>query len=489
MTSQAAVATPQKGFIKNKTVFHVLIALAIGASLFVVLQPQEGQLTEAGVRVLSVTIPTIYLWVTLNTHWSCLLFPLLIIASGVMAPAAVWRASMGNFIVMNALVLVIICTVLADRGVMDKIAVWFMTRKVCRGRPYVFMCMFFLSKLIVGLSMSNTPISILYINLTSKICDQIGVKKGHSLNRILYIGTLWANGIQSSASPITFGIMMIGILAGLGVVVTMAQWLLAGLALTFLGIIFIMIGVRIYNPDISPLKNLDFDALARSAPPLTKRARATAIVSVATLALIMLPDFFVMSGIFSGLFRWISGLTSPAIAIAGVVALCIIPCDGRQLLDFPKAVAKVPMTILLFIACIMLMTETIAADWAGIIPWMSANISPLVAGLSPVTVMIILMVLCIIQTNFLSSTVTMNLYFFVGVALLAGTDINIGAWGILVAMAANVSFLTPGASLTTPFWYGPGHVEMSFATKINLVFIGLSVIKLVIMIPILFIIA
>jgi hypothetical protein len=36
-------------------------------------------------------------------------------------------------------------------------------------------------------------------------------------------------------------------------------------------------------------------------------------------------------------------------------------------------------------------------------------------------------------------------------------------------MAANVSFLTPDASLTTPFWYGPGHVEMSFDTKINLV--------------------
>ena len=488
MSSQA-IAAQSKGLIKNKTVFHVTIALIIGIIVYLVLQPQDGQLTEAGIRVLSVTIPTIYLWVTLNTHWTCLLYPLLIVASGTMAPASVWQASMGNFIVMNALVFLILCMLLAERGIMDKLALWFMSRKMCRGRPFVFLGMFYLSKLIVGLSMSNTPISILYINLTTKITEQIGVKKGHSLNRILYIGTLWANGIQSSASPITFGIMMIGILAGMGVVVTMAQWLVAGLALSFLGIIVIMIGVRIYNPDVTLLKNLDIDLLVRDVPPLTKRAKATAVVVAATIALVMLPEFFILAGIFPDLFRWISGLTSPAIAIAGVVALCIIPCDGEQLLDFPKSVSKVPLTILLFIACIMLMTATIAAEWTGIVPWLSANISPLVDGFSPLTVMIILMILCVFQTNFLSSTVTMNLYFFVGVALLADTGISIGAWGILVAMAANVSILTPGASLTTPFWYGPGHVEMSFATKINLVFILLSIIKLVIMIPILLLIA
>ena len=175
---------------KNKTIFHVIIALCLGVILFFVLRPQEGQLTEAGVRVLSVTVPTIYLWITLNTHWTCLLFPLLIIVSGVMAPIPVWQASMGHFTVINVFAFIILCTLLAERGVMDKAAVWFMTRKICRGRPYVFLGMFYLSQMIIGLFMSNTPISILYVNLTLKISEQIGVGKSHSLNRILHIGTL-----------------------------------------------------------------------------------------------------------------------------------------------------------------------------------------------------------------------------------------------------------------------------------------------------------
>jgi sodium-dependent dicarboxylate transporter 2/3/5 len=490
MTSQA-LPVKSKSIIRNKTVFHFTIAAIIGVFLYLLLQPQEGQLTESGVRTLSVVIPTIYLWVTLNTHWTCLLFPAMMVVAGIMAPVAVWQASLGNFVVMNALAFTILCTVLAEKGVMDKVAVWFMTRRFCKGRPYAFLAMFYLSEMVLGIFMTNVAITILFVNLTVKICEQIGVKKGHTLNNILHIGIMWVNGIQSAASPITMGILMIGILASVGVVVTMAQWFLAGVALTILGLIFVMIAVRIYNPDVEPLKKLDLDEIARSVPPLSKSAKMTAIVVASAFALVVLPDFFVMFGILPGFFKWISGLTTPTIAILGVIALCVLPSknekgESEQLLDFPKIAPKVPVTILLFIACIQLMTVPIAADWTGIVSWMSANISPLVEGLAPVTVMIILVVFTIIQTNFLSTVVTMNLYFFVGVALLGGAGINIGAWGILIAFAANVAFLTPGASLTTPFFYGPGHVEMATAARINLVFMGLSFIKLLILMPFLF---
>ena len=46
---------------KNKTCFHVGIALILGLLIGFGLHPVNG-LTDLGVRVLAVTIPTLYLW-------------------------------------------------------------------------------------------------------------------------------------------------------------------------------------------------------------------------------------------------------------------------------------------------------------------------------------------------------------------------------------------------------------------------------------------
>ena len=58
---------------KNKTCFHVGIALILGLLIGFGLHPVNG-LTDLGVRVLAVTIPTLYLWLTVNTGWCALLF-------------------------------------------------------------------------------------------------------------------------------------------------------------------------------------------------------------------------------------------------------------------------------------------------------------------------------------------------------------------------------------------------------------------------------
>ena len=70
---------------KNKTCFHVGIALILGLLIGFGLHPVNG-LTDLGVRVLAVTIPTLYLWLTVNTGWCALLFLGLLILTGAMTP-------------------------------------------------------------------------------------------------------------------------------------------------------------------------------------------------------------------------------------------------------------------------------------------------------------------------------------------------------------------------------------------------------------------
>ena len=82
------------------------------------------------------------------------------------------------------------------------------------------------------------------------------------------------------------------------------------------------------------------------------------------------------------------------------------------------------------------------------------------------------------MTNFLSNTVTMVLFFNLGVVLLDAGSLNMGAFTILIALAASMASLTPSAAVPSPLFFGPEHLTMKSTVKINLLFIVLSFVVL-----------
>ena len=206
---------------------HYLIALVIGVTLAFAVQPTNG-LTREGVLVISILIPTLYLWLTTNTHWTSLLLLGMLVMTQVMSPDDVWRGSIGHYAVITLIVFMLLNQCLKENGVIDKIASWFITRKFVYGRPYVFMAMFFASNLFVGMFMENLSLAIIYLGIATVLCEKIGVKKGDSLYTCIMLGTMWGNCILSIASPIAKALPNILIAAAdrqLGVTITYAQWL------------------------------------------------------------------------------------------------------------------------------------------------------------------------------------------------------------------------------------------------------------------------
>ena len=64
------LATKSKMAQKTRMMYiHCLIALVIGLVLAIALRPGNG-LTQMGIWVIAVTIPALYLWLTVNTHWT-----------------------------------------------------------------------------------------------------------------------------------------------------------------------------------------------------------------------------------------------------------------------------------------------------------------------------------------------------------------------------------------------------------------------------------
>jgi len=467
---------------------HYLIALVIGILIALLLKPTatdevEG-LTHLGVRLIAIVIPTLYLWLVANTHWTSLLFLGALAATQVMGdnPGQVWANSMGHFAVIMVMTFVLLDYSLNETGVADKVVNWFITRRFTKGRPYAFLTMFFFANLFVGLFMQNLALAVMYVGLTVKVCEKIGVKKGEKLYTCLMLGTLWGSNVLSIASPIAknMPLIMMGLVysaTGGAVRITFAQWLAAGIPFAIIMFGILMLCIRIMNPDVSPLKNIDFDELEATSPPLSKRGKIAIIAMLALVAFILMPDILIIlapagSGVYN-IARYLVQISVAVPAIVTVAALCIIRAEGKPVMDFTAAVKNVPIPLLIFMAAVVALP--IGSPAVGIVPWIRNGLEPLVAGMTPAGVTVMLVFGIFLLTNIASNVVVMTLFFNIGFALLWGGPMNIAAVSIVIAFAVSaMACLTPAASLMTPLYYGPGHITMRNSFKWNLAFALLS---------------
>ena len=395
----------------------------------------------------------------------------------------VWAGSMGHFVVITVLAYMLLNICLKQTGVINKIAIWFVTRKFVQGRPYAFMAMFFASNVIIGMFMDNLSLAVIYIGITGVLCEEIGVKKGDPFYTCMFTGVMWGNVILSIASPIAHAlpnIIMGSAEAQLGITITYGQWLAVGVPFAALCYLAIMLVVLIWRPDTTAFKNFDVEAVKKKYPPLDARGKFSAFIFVLVVIFVLAPSILKDVNPF---FAYLNNIGVVIPALLAIVVLALVRMDGKPILNVPAAMKEVAWPPIIFAGTVSVFATPLSAENTGISPWLG-NIFSFVNGLPPFAVVVILMVFAIIMTNFLSNTVTMVLFFNIGVIVLANGNTNMGVFTIIIALAASMASLTPSAAVPSPLFFGPGHVTMKNTLKWNLIWIPLTFVILVVLFPI-----
>ncbi len=454
----------------RKEYIHYAIALAVGLILGFGLQPVDG-LTVVGVRVIAITVPTLYLWLTTNTHWTCFMILGLLAVTQAMTPNEVWANSMGHFIFTTVLVYMLFNICLTDTGVINKIAKFFITRNFVKGRPYAFMGMFFLSHLVVGFFVDSVSLSAIYIGIGEEIARNLKIKKGDPMYTALMLGILWANALANICSPITHALpnLIISLLeTSCGITVTYAQWMGIGSIYAAITFAVMMVIMKIWNPDCSPFQNFDLEGMKKDDKPLDLSGKIAALVFGIVVFFVIFPSLLVNVAPF---FAYLSGLGVVIPALAGIIALCLIPVGGKPIMDLPATMKKLNFPLVLFAGTVACLAVPIGAENTGITVWLGNVLNPLLSGVSPTFMVIIMVVLALAMTNFLSNTVTGALFFSMGSILLSTTNYNMAAFAIIISISSGMSTITPSASVPSPFFFGPGHLTVKNTLKPNLAFV------------------
>lgn len=110
-------------------------------------------------RCVGAFLAMVYLWSTADTMWPSLLGLFLFGIAGYDAGGfnGVWLNAVGNYTVLLTLFAMVLFGAVDEVGDTKYIARWFLTKKIFKGRPYVFIAVFYACCFALGALVSPIP--------------------------------------------------------------------------------------------------------------------------------------------------------------------------------------------------------------------------------------------------------------------------------------------------------------------------------------------
>lgn len=452
---------------------HILIAVAIFAVISLILKPGNG-LTEKGVLTVALFGAVIWLWIFVGVDWPSLLAPGALIALGVMSQTDMLAVSFGNMCFAYVLATMLVNVALEDTGVIEKVATWFISRKICKNRPWVFLGMFLFSCVFLELFLDCVPVTLIYVAMADRICKTLGYEKGSKFGQALIYSILVLVIIPYGATPISHpgAVLMMGFLEQIEMPITAGQYMMVGVPFSFLALVIVMLILKfIIRPDFSKFDAYDPEAMSKDVKPLDLKGKISVAVFVAIVFCWLAPDIF--KGFAPGFAAIFSQMAFVAPPILGVTILAIIHIDDKPIIDVKKDLFRIPLPTLIFIVGVQSFANTLTNEATGVSVWLGNIFAPFAQTIPASAVIWVTLLLTIVMTQFLSNIVVLNLIWaaFMPVFMAlnaAGGAYNIPAWGVVMVLVANVAFMFPSASVVAPMNFNSGYLEIKHGISYGL---------------------
>jgi sodium-dependent dicarboxylate transporter 2/3/5 len=219
--------------------------------------------------------------------------------------------------------------------------------------------MYFLAGFIVNSCLSSAPGIMIFLPILSEMLQQIGCEKGKGepLTAMMMMGTVIVAQAANASTPIghamslqgmsTYASFTGGRMEFFTFVVTLLPLGIASMVLWF------AISKFLWRPDVSKLARVDFDALAATCGPVTKREKVSLFFYVACILLWVMPG---LTKVFSpgALYPFFAPIDQCYPPMISLFLMNFIRDEkGEKVLDFQDALKNVNWNIFMFIGAVM----------------------------------------------------------------------------------------------------------------------------------------
>ncbi len=409
--------------------------------------PTIGTITPIGMKILGIFIGLLYGWSTCGMLWPSLLGMFALGFSGMGSVKEMLAMCFSNDIVIFLLFILILVEMINQSGAANAIVNFFITRKVLQGRPWLFSFVFLLS---AGLLCTFGQAFVAYLlcwGLLQSLALRVGYKPYDAYPTIMIIGVVISSAAIGMMVPFKgTPLLLLGAYTGITqLTVNYLQYMLVMIPAGLLFLICYLFFCRlIIKPNMAPMHNMNVDELIGESSAITKRQKASLLAFGFFLLLLLIPGCLPTTWPFVA---WLNRIGNSGMAIFCTVLFTLIHVEGEPLLDYNK-LSRTGMNwpIVFMVAVLMAMTSLLMNDATGIKTFLLTIMQPLLAHCSGFTLLILLLLLGTVMTNFMNNMVVGFMLIPILVAISSTIEVNVVAGVLMIIVACNAAFLTPAAS-------------------------------------------
>lgn len=434
--------------------FHNLVLIALTFGIGFLAPPQNTVITPLGMDVLGIFIGALYGWIFVGFIWPSLLAMLALGMTSYSTVTGVFSAGFGDSAVLIIFFMFVFAKILDNCGLTTYLANWFMSRKICAGRPWVFTWVFLMGTIVVsGVINMYGGIVILWYAMYNLFND-LGFKKGdgyvgYMIGGIVFISTLSV--FVMPFLPMTALVLGFASVAVPGISVPTSAWMVIGpifMAAMVTG--YVLVGKFILRINVERLQAAGDRYSELRGQKLNEQQKFGLIVLLTFIAIVLTPVFLPAGGLKAMLNNY-GGLG------ASVVCICLacIFKRGNSSFDFGKMVYQgVGWDLIILLAATMPLCAAMESPDTGIVTTVLTALSPLVANLSPFVFLMAVLVLFGLVTQVVHNMVLTIAF----MPTLANLAINFGIhpalFALIFAMMMQTAFMTPAASAQAVMVFG-----------------------------------
>lgn len=435
-----------KGFSKQ-TILIIFSLIFIITFRFI---PGPTGLSQSAMQVLGIFLGVLLLWLTISIDWPSLLC----IAALAFIPEIKFNTLLAGSIggsTFSFLLFTFMCTyAISQTSFVRRCAIGFITSRVAKLGPWWFLISYSASVLIIGLVMSPTVLFVIYLPILDEICKVLKLKKDDKLANGLVMGQTISCALSSGMTPIAhvFSIMAMGFYeVATGKTISYAAYMGFAIPVGFICFIIMIVIFKIFlKPDMSKFESINVDSLKEDIKPMEKREIITLVIFFFVIALWVLPGL--MKPLIPRIAAYIDSFGTAFPPLLGAVALLIITVDRKPLLNFKDAMSKgVSWASLIMTASTLALGSAMTNTDIGLTDWLTNYISPMIANLSPIVLVLVFTLWAAVQTNLSSNMVTITVVCAVAIPISIASKgaISTPAVASIIGMMGAYAFATPPA--------------------------------------------
>lgn len=440
-------------------------------------------LSQLGMQVAGIFLGTIILWLFVSVSWPSVLCIVALMFTSLYTYSDALKASMGGWIVSFVLFSSMVTWTLGQTGFLKRIAVWFVTRPFTKKNPWLFLALLFLAPLVIGSFMSPVPVFIVFVPIAEQIFEELGYQKGDKFPQIVILGILFFASLSTITTPIAHTVPILAMSLyeqDMGYPIDFISYTIFGIVSAIVIFIIALLTMKfVFKTETDRLQNLDTQVLKQGLTKMSKQEKYSLIVFGLVILLWMAPGlckYFAPS-----VATFLNKFGTPTPAMLGVVALCLIHVDGKPIMNFNQAIAKVPWTAVMMVAATGILGSALTNEDVGLTAVVVEALSPIIGSMSPMLFVFCISFFTVLLTNFASNTVTVTLIYSIALPLVYGgaiSGVNPGALASVIGAGACVALATPPSTAHAAIAAGTGWLKTDLMLKYGLILSLISAVVL-----------